>query len=70
MKKEYLTEVVKTSLWWIEAYDEEEARTKAEEMEEADNTTIDSVEILDERYVEDDDDDYYLEEDEETEMEW
>lgn len=70
MKKEYLTEVVKTSLWWIEAYDEEEARTKAEEMEEADNATIDSVEILDERYVEDDDDDYYLEEDEETEMEW
>lgn len=68
MKKEYLTEVVKTSLWWIEAYDEEEARTKAEEMEEADNTTIDSVEILDERDV--DDDDYYLEEDEETEMEW
>lgn len=69
MKKEYLTEVVKTSLWWIEAYDEEEAKTKAEEMEEADNATIDSVEILDERDVEDDDD-YYLEEDEETEMEW
>lgn len=68
MKKEYLTEVVKTSLWWIEAYDEEEAKAKAEEMEEADNATIDSVEILDERDV--DDDDYYLEEDEETEMEW
>ena len=67
MKKEYLTEVVKTSLWWIEAYDEEEAKAKAEEMEEADNATIDSVEILDERDV---DDDYYLEEDEETEMEW
>ena len=68
MKKEYLTEGVKTSLWWIEAYDEEEAKAKAEEMEEADNATIDSVEILDERDV--DDDDYYLEEDEETEMEW
>ena len=67
MKKEYLTEVVKTSLWWIEAYDEEEAKAKAGEMEEADNATIDSVEILDERDV---DDDYYLEEDEETEMEW
>ena len=68
MKKEYLTEVVKTSLWGIEAYDEEEAKAKAEEMEEADNATIDSVERLDERDV--DDDDYYLEEDEETEMEW
>ena len=73
MIKEYLVEVTKRCRQWVEAYDEEEAKTLAENMEEADNSEIDNVEILDEREIEDDD--AYLEylddeEDEEIEEEW
>lgn len=73
MIKEYLVEVTKRCRQWVEAYDEEEAKTLAENMEEADNSEIDNVEILDEREVENDD--AYLEylddeEDEEIEEEW
>ena len=69
MRKEYLVEVTKRCRQWVEAYDEEEAKTLAENMEEADNSEIDNVEILDEREVEDDD--AYLEylDDEEDENE-
>ena len=49
MIKEYLVEVTKRCRQWVEAYDEEEAKTLAENMEEADNSEIDNVEILDER---------------------
>ena len=73
MIKEYLVEVTKRCRRWVEAYDEEEAKTLAENMEEADNSEIDNVEILDEREIENDD--AYLEylddeEDEEIEEEW
>lgn len=73
MIKEYLVEVTKRCRQWVEAYDEEEAKTLAENMEEADNSEIDNVEILDEREIENDD--AYLEylddeEDEEIEEEW
>lgn len=73
MIKEYLVEVTKRCRQWVEAYDEEEAKTLAENMEEADNSDIDNVEILDEREIENDD--AYLEylddeEDEEIEEEW
>ena len=73
MIKEYLVEVTKRCRQWVEAYDEEEAKTLAENMEEADNSEIDNVEILDEREIENDD--AYLEylddeEYEEIEEEW
>ena len=69
MIKEYLVEVTKRCRQWVEAYDEEEAKTLAENMEEADNSEIDNVEILDEREIENDD--AYLEylDDEEDENE-
>lgn len=71
MRKEYLVEVTKRCRQWVEAYDEEEAKTLAENMEEADNSEIDNVEILDEREVEDDDAylEYLDDEEEETEEE-
>ena len=73
MIKEYLVEVTKRCRQWVEAYDEEEAKTLAENMEEADNSELDNVEILDEREIENDD--AYLEylddeEDEEREEGW
>lgn len=70
MRKEYLVEVTKRCRQWVEAYDEEEAKTLAENMEEADNSEIDNVEILDEREVEDDDAYLeYLDDEEEDENE-
>ena len=69
MIKEYLVEVTKRCRQWVEAYDEEEAKALAENMEETDNSEIDNVEILDEREIENDD--AYLEylDDEEDENE-
>lgn len=70
MRKEYLVEVTKRCRQWVEAYDEEEAKTLAENMEETDNSEIDNVEILDEREVEDDDAYLeYLDDEEEDENE-
>lgn len=73
MRKEYLVEATKRCRCWVEAYDEDEAKSLAENMEESDNADIDNVEILDEREIENEND--YLEylddeEDEEIEEEW
>lgn len=73
MKKEYLVEVTKRCRQWVEAYDEEEAKTLAENLEETDNSEIDNIEVLDERDIEDDDAylEYLDDEDEdEIEEEW
>ena len=71
MKKEYLVEVTKRCRQWVEAQDEEEAKTLAENLEETDNSEIDNVEVLDEREIEDDDAYLeYLDDEEEKEEEW
>lgn len=70
MRKEYLVEVTKRCRQWVEAYDEEEAKTLAENMEEADNSEIDNIEVLDEREIEDDDAYLeYLDDEEDTDEE-
>ena len=57
--KEYLVEVNKTCLNWIEADSKEEAKDIACDIEDGDNVYINDVTVLDDRYIEDEDDDYY-----------
>lgn len=57
--KEYLVEVNKTCLNWIEAEDASEAKDIAEEIEDGDNVYINDISVLDSREIEDEDDDYY-----------
>ena len=51
--KEYLVEVNKTCLNWIEAEDKEESKNIAYDMEEGDNVYINEVAVIDSREVED-----------------
>lgn len=57
--REYLVEVNKTCLNWIEADSKEEAKDIACDIEDGDNVYINDVTVLDDRYIEDEDDDYY-----------
>lgn len=73
MEKEYLVEAELRKLYWVEAYNEKEAKERVLDLIDDEGADSLSVKIIDERELENDDDYLeYLDDDEETECdeEW
>lgn len=73
MEKEYLVEAELRKLYWVEAYNEKEAKERALDLIDDEGADSLSVKIIDERELENDNDYLeYLDDDEEAECdeEW
>jgi len=73
MEKEYLVEAELRKLYWVEAYNEKEAKERVLDLIDDEGADSLSVKIIDERELENDDDYLeYLDDDEEAECdeEW